>query len=45
MKYGYAIKIGREWFACIEQRETGEFYRVRCRDEAHALAVINRETL
>jgi hypothetical protein len=45
MKRGQAICIDGEWFAHIEYRDTGEFYRIRCRDEDHAKCVVIRETL
>lgn len=45
MKHGQAIQIDGEWFAVIENRETGESYRLRCRDQAHAESVALRETM
>lgn len=30
MKHGKAIQIDGKWFAVIENRETGETYRIEC---------------
>jgi hypothetical protein len=45
MKTAQAICINGEWFAVIENRETGESYRLRCRDEDNAETVVLRETM
>ncbi|VWD12702.1 hypothetical protein BLA18628_03318 [Burkholderia aenigmatica] len=44
MKHGQAIQIDGEWYAVITYRDTGESYRLRCRDQEHAESVVLRET-
>jgi hypothetical protein len=45
MKRGQAIQVSGEWFAVIDNLETGERYSIRCADEAQAESIVVRETL
>lgn len=43
MKKSQAICLNGEWFAHVTYLETGETYKLRCRDEEHAETVALRE--
>ncbi|CAJ0805078.1 hypothetical protein LMG18090_04730 [Ralstonia mannitolilytica] len=43
MKHGQAIQSDGKWFAVIENRETGETYRIQCADQAQAEIAVLRE--
>ncbi|EPS1221669.1 hypothetical protein ACVBR5_000900 [Burkholderia cenocepacia] len=45
MKTAQAICIDGEWFAVVTYRDSGESYRLRCRDQEHAESVALRETM